>query len=367
MKVLKKLGVIAVLIIVLAGCSHKQNSNATTDMTSVNNTNNQLTSKDDGMYNRILATISEGNVEFSIKDVDEKDIIKEYTSIIKEHPELFWLGDGYSYETVTDNNGKTVTFECAHTSMQNINEKRIEFDSIVDNILNEANRQKTLYDKVIYIHDYIIDHTQYDQETYKKMNNSKDSSEIYEATTAYGCLVNNKAVCSGYSAAFQLLMQKLGITSGRVSGRKIGGEDHEWNYIVLDGEYYYVDVTWDDPVNDNSQDDKTYEFFCITTDELKETHEIDKDQFIPECSANKYDYYVYNNLYLEQYDYDTFKKIYNSNNNDSIEVKFLNSKELKRAVNDLIQGQKIYDIAEGKHSCSYSIGNSERVLSITMK
>lgn len=365
MKILIKIFVMVVSVALLAGCSHKQ-INIDTENTPSDTTENKQLSNNE-VYNKIYNILSEGNVRFTLKDVDEEDIIEEYEYIVKEHPELFWLGDGYSYETITDDSTKTVTFECAHTSMQDISEKRSRFDSIVKKILDEANMQSTLYDKVIYIHDYIIDHTQYDQETYQKMNSSKEPNEIYEATTAFGCLVNNKAICSGYSAAFQLLMQKLDVTSGRVSGRKTGGEDHEWNYIVLDDEYYYVDVTWDDPINIDLQDNKTYEFFCITTDELKETHEIDKDQFVPECSANKYDYYIYNNLFLEQYDYELFKKIYKNNNDDRIEVKFSNSTEQKKAINDLILGQKIYDIAKGKQSCSYTTGNSERVLSITMK
>ena len=318
------------------------------------------------LYNDIFSKVSKGDIKISFDDFEEEEIIREYKHVISEHPELFWLGDGYSYETKTDNNGKTVTFECAHISMQNITEKRAEFDRIVDEILYEANSQKTPYEKVIYIHDYIVDNTQYDQETYSIMNESKVSKEIYEATTAYGCLVNKKAVCSGYSAAFQLLMQKLGVQSGRVSGRKSGGEDHEWNYIVLDNEYYYVDVTWDDPINDDSQDLKTYEFFCITTDELNKTHEIDGDQFVPECTAKKYDYYIYNNLYLDKYNYDEFRQMYKNNINDKLTIKFSDAQELKKALDDLVDGQKIYNIADGKHSCSYSVGTGGLVLTITM-
>ena len=362
---LKIITAILLLMTVITGCDNK------TEQTNEPNTlqdsvSNESSLNENELYNEIFDNVTKGDVKFSFDNFEEEEIIREYKNVVSEHPELFWLGDGYSYETVTDNNGKTVTFECAHIPMQNITEKRAEFDSIVEKIVNGANSQKTPYEKVIYIHDYIIDNTQYDQETYKKMNESKDSKEIYEATTAYGCLLNNKAVCSGYSAAFQLLMQKLGIKSGRVSGRKSDGEDHEWNYIVLDNEYYYVDVTWDDPINDGIQDNKTYEFFCITTDELNKTHEIDNDQFIPECTAKKYDYYIYNNLYLERYNYDEFKKIYN-NANDMIAVKFSNAKELENALNDLVEGQKIYNIAEGKHSCTYSVGTGGLVLSIMLK
>lgn len=366
MKILIKTFVMIVSIALLAGCSHKQINIDTENTPSGTTENKQLSNNE--VYYKIYNILSEGNVRFTLKDVDEEDIIEEYEYIVKEHPELFWLGNGYSYETITDDSTKTVTFECTHTSMQDISEKRSRFDSVVKKILDEANMQSTLYDKVIYIHDYIIDHTQYDQETYQKMNSSKEQNEIYEATTAFGCLVNNKAVCSGYSAAFQLLMQKLGITSGRVLGRKTGGEDHEWNYIVLDDQYYYVDVTWDDPTNSDFQDNKTYEFFCITTDELKETHEIySEQQFIPECRSNKYDYYIYNNLYLERYNYDEFKNIYENNNNGKTEVKFSNFQEVKNALNDLVEEQKIYDIAKGKRSCLYSIGSGGRVLTITMK
>ena len=217
----KRIAVIIFLLIafLISGCTDKNESTSETNVLQKSTSNENMPNENE-LYNEIFNNASTGDVTFTFTSFQEDEIIKEYTRVVSEHPELFWLGNGYSYETITDNNGKTVTFECAHIPLQNIAEKRSDFDRVVNEVLNDANRQKTLYEKVIYIHDYIIDNTQYDQETYKIMNESKDSKEIYEATTAYGCLVNKKAVCSGYSAAFQLFMQKLGIPSGRVSGRK---------------------------------------------------------------------------------------------------------------------------------------------------
>ena len=361
---LKTMAASLLLISVISGCGSEEYF---TEESPHDSAAGETALDGDEIYDGILNKLSNGDVKFSFSDVEEEDIIKEYKRVVREHPELFWIGDGYSYETITDKNGKTVNFECAHMSVNNIDKQKKELDSVVESILKRANGKGSLYEKITYIHDYIVDNTQYDKETYKKISNTKISKEMYEATTAYGCLVSNKAVCSGYSAAFQLLMQELGVQSGRVSGRKTNGESHEWNYILLDGDYYYVDVTWDDPISESSDDSKTHEFFCITTDELEETHEMDSDQFIPKCTATKYDYYIYNDLYLDRYDYDEFERIFENNDDDKIAVKFSSEREVKKAIEDLIEGQKIYDMAEGKRSCSYSTGSGGRVLSITMK
>lgn len=62
--------------------------------------------------------------------------------------------------------------------------------------------------------------------------------------TAYGALVEGDAVCQGYALAYKLLLDKCGIDSVLVTSNEMG---HAWNLVKLDGSWYHVDVTWDDP------------------------------------------------------------------------------------------------------------------------
>ena len=63
----------------------------------------------------------------------------------------------------------------------------------------------------------------------------------------YGALVNRVSVCQGYAMAYQYLLRKVGIDSYYCSSRQL---NHGWNIVKIDGKWYHVDCTWDDPVWD---------------------------------------------------------------------------------------------------------------------
>lgn len=104
------------------------------------------------------------------------------------------------------------------------------------------------------VHDYIILHTVYD--------------ETYGKTTGYDALVNGTTVCSGYSALFMDVMNRLGIPCQMVICEDTGdGEGHGWNLLQLQGQWYHVDLTWDDPVQD-IYGRVYHEYFLRTEDEF---------------------------------------------------------------------------------------------------
>ena len=109
---------------------------------------------------------------------------------------------------------------------------------------------------VMAIHDYIVGTTVY----------SSGSANAYDAT---GVLVDHTAVRDGYSKAFQLFMDALGIPCVRLTG-SASGVSHAWNAVLLNGCWYHVDTTWDDPVPDTGG--VSYEYFLVTDSILQQTH-----------------------------------------------------------------------------------------------
>ena len=59
---------------------------------------------------------------------------------------------------------------------------------------------------------------------------------------------------------------------------KISNEEHIWNLVYLDGKWYHLYLTWDDPISETNINRDTY--FLITTKTLEElndgTHNFDK-------------------------------------------------------------------------------------------
>jgi len=60
---------------------------------------------------------------------------------------------------------------------------------------------------------------------------------------------------------------------------KISNDEHIWNLVYLDGNWYHLDLTWDDPISDINVSRSTY--FLITTETLEKindkAHNFDKN------------------------------------------------------------------------------------------
>ena len=134
-------------------------------------------------------------------------------------------------------------------------------DEIYNNIINDNMSNR---DKIKAVHDYIINNTVYDEE--KALEIEKGIVNNYNlSNNAYGPLITGKAICSGYTDAMALFLDKMGITN-----YKISSERHTWNLVKLDDKWYHLDLTWDDPkvVNENINL-LEYNFFLIDSKELE--------------------------------------------------------------------------------------------------
>ena len=94
------------------------------------------------------------------------------------------------------------------------------------------------------LHDYLVRNCVYDL-------SAATTSTPTIAHSAYGALVNSKAVCQGYALAYKLLLARVGIPVVYVQSDAM---NHAWNMVQMDGNWYHVDVTWDDPVYSDGTD-----------------------------------------------------------------------------------------------------------------
>lgn len=151
-------------------------------------------------------------------------------------------------------------------------EEITKINEVVDKVIKEKiNNNMPTKEKIKVIHDYIIDNAQYDKLKYE---NKKDTT--YKSNTAYGVLIEGYGTCNGYSDTMAIFLNKLNIIN-----YKINNEEHIWNLVYLDGKWYHLDLTWDDPISDTNINRDTY--FLITTRQLEElkdgTHNYDKTIF----------------------------------------------------------------------------------------
>lgn len=144
-------------------------------------------------------------------------------------------------------------------------------DTKIDDIFKTLNINTTnpTRNDIKALHNYLIRTITYDT-NYTSESIDKSSSKAYYALTS------GKAICSGYSDSFAIMMDKLNIPNFKISTT-----DHVWNVIYFENKWQHIDVTWDDDeVNNNNY----YNFFMIDTNDLlkKDTlkHSFDRDTYL---------------------------------------------------------------------------------------
>jgi hypothetical protein len=144
------------------------------------------------------------------------------------------------------------------------------------------------------------------------------SDEIDSIRSICGVFLDGRAVCAGYARAMQYLLHKCGVECAYASGlvRKENGQSgggHGWNILKVDGEYYYLDTTWDDSsdtVQTVKNRDFGFDYFCITTDELTRTRDLSRcPTDMPPCTAIRANYYYHNGAVMDTYDPELLKTL----------------------------------------------------------
>lgn len=131
----------------------------------------------------------------------------------------------------------------------------------------------TDYEKLRYINNYLVDHCDYVPEAID------DPDRYHTSFTSFGCLIEGKAVCEGYTNSVQMLCELLDIPCMKVTGTAYGG-DHIWNAVYLNDKWWMLDVTFNDPMGDAASRDR-WNYFLLDMDTFaaKGTHEYDSYGF----------------------------------------------------------------------------------------
>ncbi len=224
----------------------------------------------------------------SREDGQEK-LGKYYQSAIEaytyDNPDVFYLSPNKMYLNIeTTTKGKNVTYGVYidHGKQENYLIDEFSYREQVDKAIHQIeqvrdqilqNRKNSTYDNIKMVHDYLIEHIEYDT-TVSKEN-------IYNI---YGAMVNGESVCEGYARSFKYLMDHLGIPCTLVIGKGTNSEgkteNHAWNYVQLRDRWYAIDSTWDDPVSTTgwvSQSSK-HRYFLKGSNDMVEDH-IPSGQF----------------------------------------------------------------------------------------
>ncbi len=264
-------------------------------------------------YDTLLAAIKAHAENVTLPGFSSDVLSGIVKAVEYDHPELFW------YKSITHypHGVHELHYGCTAEEAE-VLQRRI--DAATEAYLEGIDDKMSAYDVAIRLHYKLIQNVDYDSIALKKEESvgGPDSTKIDYLRTVCGVLLNGKAVCEGYARTLQYLLHKCGIESTEIAGHVVKetgelGELHAWNLVKIDGDYYYMDVTWDDQSN-TAQTVKNsnygFDYFCITTDELTRTRLLDYspgdiDRYI----ATKANYHHHVGAFLDAYDLEKIKSI----------------------------------------------------------
>lgn len=282
-----------------------------------------------------------------------------FQCVLMDHPEIFYV-DGYEFVEYTQGD---ILVSIEFSGSYDMNYAQMEeagkvIQNYVEHCLAGIDRSASDYDKVKYVYEYLIEHTQYNLEI-------PFDQSIY-SVCAYG-----ESVCQGYAKMAQYLLNQLGVETTLVQGWAEGGESHIWNLVLVDGYYYYMDVTWgDSSYTDagNAFENLTYDYLCVTTEELCKTHVIDNIAPVPVCDAMYSNYYVMEGAYFQSYDEARLQTLLEEaalKEEAFVALKCSDSQVFEEMCDSLFEQNEIFDfLPSGEETVSYL--EDEAMLTLTI-
>lgn len=317
------------------------------------------------LYVEIYSILTNRATEVLISTIQQDDIEIVFQCVLNDHPEIFYVS-GYTFTKYTHGDSiRRITFSGTYTlEQEEINQRKQEIEKYITNCLSGVELNDSEYDKVKYVYEYLIQHTEYELQ-------SIDNQNICSV------FLNGKSVCQGYAKATQLLLDRLGIHSTLVIGTVENGEGHAWNLVQVDGAYYYVDTTWGDAyyvLGESEYDYPTekmpsinYDYLLVTTEQLEQTHTIENIVPMPRCISTEANYYAREGAYFDTLDRERigvlFEKAY-TEGKEFVTLKCANASVYAEVEEALLNQQEVFNYLKSKDGV-IAYTNSPKQLSIS--
>ena len=203
------------------------------------------------LHEYLRDSIAEMQQEIDVSSyvITTDSLLKIFTETVNYYPELFHISNRIRY-TYSGNYVYSVIPEYVITA-EEYAAKIKTYNERIDYIASGAAPLKTDLEKILYIHNYLVTNFEYDT-----------SYKIYDV---YNFLTAGTGVCQAYTQTFNALMHRLGIECTSAINNP---ESHTWNIVSLDGEFFHIDCTHDDPLG-QSAGSVRYDLFLLSDSSVK--------------------------------------------------------------------------------------------------
>lgn len=301
----------------------------------------QLSQEEQRTYREILEGTKNWETDIYLSTADSDGIDRAYHAMMLDHPELFWIRNReLTYKTIYDT---YTVFQPGYTGTpEEAQSVQAQMESAYQEVAQAASGQD-VYNQARIVYEYVINHVEYQA-------GENDQSLA-------GAFGDGKAVCAGYAAAVQYLLERLGAECIYVSGDAEGTEEgHAWNIVNMDGMYYYVDATnGDQPefmegnAEQMSQETILYDYLCPFPWEYEVSYQNDGEFSVPSCTSVDENFYVRNGSCFTGYDWDQvygFACSILDGGNSLIRFKYTDEEGYQQAKSALLDQGQVEEIAQ---------------------
>lgn len=210
---------------------------------------------------RVAAAVERWETEVDIADLktDPSTAMEACWALVARDPRYYYVNLALCY---SDLQGVATALVLEYTAAPAEVEQTVALlNDAIDDVMDSVQPGMSQVEQALAIHEYFVTHFAYD--------------ETYSISSVRELLLGGTGVCQAYADAYSFFMEELGIPCLVVPS---GEMNHAWNMIQLDGDWYHVDTTWDDPIPDlPGQSRRT--FFLLS------------DEAIAERTPNHYGWY----------------------------------------------------------------------------
>lgn len=232
-------------------------------------TSKQVTEQYPEITQEIVEGLTSLSTDISIDNelkISEDYIEDIYSSILCENPQLFYVSS--LVVDVSSKNPEGTLFSLRPTYIFDIEEIPdiiTQFEQRADYFLSNIDENASDFCKCRCLHDLIALNCKYCQSE----DNGASTPYVY---TAYGAIVAGEAYCEGYTLAYNYLLDRLGINNEYVQSLEV---NHAWSLVEIDGDYYHVDIAYDDPTPDTLG--RVFHDYCIVSDGQMNAYDSDEN------------------------------------------------------------------------------------------
>lgn len=209
----------------------------------------------DDVFFRLYDNVINGAevVDISTYRVKVEYLVTLFDDLLSSSPELYYLNSKLTYSYRPINGTDYVVKVRFHYNMtpKELKDARKIYDAEVEYIASLVDPSLSEVEKALFVYDYMAALYEYDSDMI-----------VYDA---YRMMTGERGVCRAYSLAYAAVMRALGMECIMVVSNEMV---HAWNLVRVDGQWYHVDLTFDDPMNDRPGR-TLHEYFLLSDDEIE--------------------------------------------------------------------------------------------------